>query len=116
MAHTVCHIEIAVTDLQRAQAFYSKIFDWSFRQFGPEMIVFGSGDQHIGGFMKADRVVAGESPSVWFEVESIEAMLDKARAAGGSVVAEKSEVPSVGWSAAISDLDGNRIGMVQFAK
>jgi predicted enzyme related to lactoylglutathione lyase len=80
------------------------------------MVVFGSGDQHIGGFVKAEWVNAGESPSVWFEVESIEAMLEKAVSAGGKVIEGKSDVPSVGWSATVGDLDGNRVGLVQFAK
>src|SRR5687768_8665728 len=113
--HTVCHIEFNVTDMERAQRFYGGLFDWTFRPFGPEMTVFGAGEQHIGGLMKSTAVEAGKSPSVWFEVEAIEPYLDKAPKVGGSVRDGKSEVPGVGWSACIQDPDGNPVGLVQFA-
>lgn len=113
--HTVCHIEFIVTDLARAQTFYGGLFDWTFRSFGDDMVVFGSGDQHIGGFSKSGEGQPGSTPSVWFEVEDIDAMVARATQLGGGVVAGKHEVPHVGWAAQVSDLDGNTVGMVQFS-
>lgn len=114
--NTVCHIEIDVTDLVRSQAFYQAVFDWSFRPFMDTMTAFGSGEDHIGGLSRVDQVVPGKSPSVWIEVANIEETLAKAVKAGGKVVAEKSDVPTVGYSAAFSDLDGTSIGIVQFVQ
>lgn len=114
--HTICHIEWDVTDLARAQRFYEGLFGWNFRSFGEEMVVFGVGGQHLGGLMKVDQVHAGNSPSVWIEVEDVEAMCSKAATLGGSVKKSKEPVPGVGFSAVVTDLDGNNVGMVEFAQ
>lgn len=115
-ANTVCHIEWEVTDFARAQTFYEGLFGWRFQEFGDEMVVFGLGDQHIGGLIKVNAVGVGRSPSVWIEVESIEAACAKAESVGGGVSKGKSEVPHVGWSATLTDPDGNYVGIVQFAE
>ncbi len=113
--NTICHVEWDVTDLKRAQGFYGAVFDWTFRSFGDDMVVFGCGERHLGGLMKVERVETGGSPSVWIQVGSIEETLSKASAAGGRTTKEKGEVPGVGWSAVFNDPDGNRVGIVQFA-
>lgn len=113
--HNVCHIEFYVSDLPRAQAFYEGLFGWDFRAFTDDMVVFGQGDQHIGGLMKSDDIRTGNSPSVWFEVEDVDAMAAKVGSIGGSVVAEKHPVPHVGWALVVADPDGNPVGMVQFS-
>lgn len=115
MANVICHVEYDVTDLDRAQKFYGAIFDWTFRSFGDDMVVFGVGDQHLGGFMKVASVANGDSPSLWIQVESIEETLSKAAKLGAPIVKEKSEVPNVGWSAQFRDPDGNAVGIVQFS-
>ena len=112
--NTFCHIEFQCTDLKKAQAFYEGMFEWTFRSFGDEMVVFGSGDQHLGGLSKAASVSPGTSPSVWVEVDDLDAYMAKASKCGGSVVGEKHPVPNVGWSAQVADPDGNHVGMVQF--
>jgi predicted enzyme related to lactoylglutathione lyase len=110
----VCHIEWTVTDLVRAQRFYAAMFDWSFQEFGSDMVVFGAGTEHIGGLTKAETVSIGTSPSVWIETDDIDAQLEKALALGGVCASPKSPVPGVGWSAVAADPDGNPIGLVQF--
>src|SRR5436309_3263134 len=99
--NTFCHIEFQTTDLKRSQAFYEGLFDWTFRSFGDEMVVFGTGDQHLGGLQKVECLTPRSSPSVWVEVESIEAYLAKATTAGGAVRTGKQPVPNVGWSAVV---------------
>ncbi|MBS1718705.1 MAG: VOC family protein [Armatimonadetes bacterium] len=114
--HNICHIEFECTDLVRSQGFFQSIFDWTFRAFTEGMVVFGSGENHIGGLTKVAQVSPGKSPSVWFDVEDIDATLEKAKKAGSKVVSEKSEVPTVGFSATFTDLDGNQVGVVQFVR
>lgn len=116
MANTICHVELETTDIERAQSFYGGLFDWTFRAFTENMVVFGAGDQHLGGFMKVDTVNPGSSPSIWVEVENLDASLAKAESLGGKVINPKGPVPHVGWSAQITDLDGNTVGMVEFEK
>jgi predicted enzyme related to lactoylglutathione lyase len=114
--NTICHIEIEVADMDRAQQFYQGLFGWRFSSFIPDMRVFGIGDKHIGGLMKVEQVRPGFSPSVWFRVQNLDNSLQQAQALGGSIEAEKIEVPSVGWSGVIRDLDGNMIGLVQYTE
>lgn len=114
--NTICHVEIDVTNLENSQRFFESLFDWTFKSFTEEMVVFGIGEQHLGGLMKVDTVVAGNSPSIWVEVESIDESLSHALSLGATLLAEKSEVPHVGLSAMIGDLDGNHIGLVEFAQ
>ena len=114
--NTVCHIEIDVTDLIRSLAFYEVVFDWKFRPFMDTMVAFGAGDDHVGGLSKVDVVRPGKSPSIWISVDDIDETLTKAQKAGGKVVSAKSDVPTVGFSAIFSDLDGSEIGIVQFVR
>jgi hypothetical protein len=114
MNNVLCHIEIEVTDLAKAQAFYQGLFGWRFSAFTDDMVVFGNGDEHIGGLMKKDSVNAGTSPSLWFKVADIDASVTQAVALGGAVLSEKTELPQVGWSALVADLDGNGVGLVQY--
>jgi predicted enzyme related to lactoylglutathione lyase len=111
--NTVCHIEFPVTDFTRSKRFYEGLFAWNFREFGP-MMVFGTDDGHIGGFIKADRVEPAAQVQVYFSVADLDALVAKASGLGGSLVREKHEVPEVGWSAEVADPDGNPIGLVQF--
>jgi hypothetical protein len=112
--HAICHIEFEVIDLEQSQRFYSSIFDWKFRSFGDEMMVFGMGDEHIGGLIKAEKPRISPCAIVWFESDDIEASLAAAVKAGGASDGLKKPVPHVGWSGTFTDPDGNPIGLVQF--
>lgn len=110
----ICHIEYEVTNIERAQAFYQGLFGWEFRQFMPTMVVFGQGENHIGGLMLVDSVTPGKSPSIWYKVGSLEECTAKAVKFGGTAPEEKHPVPGVGWSLSVYDPDGNQIGLVQY--
>ena len=112
--NTICHIEYNVTDLKRSQDFFHGLFGWDFRSFVDGMVVFGIGDQHIGGLTKVEEVGAGKSPTVWFQVEDIDSMIEKTVRLGGSKAYDKQQVPTVGWTVAVKDPDGNEVGFVQF--
>jgi len=116
MHNAICHIEFLVTDLPRAQTFYEGLFGWKFSSFIPNMVVFGTGESHIGGLMLADKVTPGDSPSLWFRVKNLDESIAKAQASGGTLVSETHEVPSVGWSAVVSDPDGNPVGLVMYTE
>lgn len=113
---SLCHVEIQVSDLARAQQFYGAVFDWDFDAFMEDMVVFGQGESHIGGLMRVDQVDAGHSPSLWFKVENLDATLVAATQAGGTIESPRSPVPGVGFSASILDPDGTPIGIVEYAR
>src|SRR5436853_554078 len=95
----VCHVEWDVTDIAKAQQFYEGLFGWKFTSFGDEMVVFGNGADHIGGLSKAAKVTPSQNPSIWIEVDDIEAYRAKASKVGGSTGREKQALPHVGWTA-----------------
>lgn len=110
----LCHVEYQVSDLDKAQAFYAGVFGWTFRSFMENMVVFGVGDTHVGGLMKVDEVKIGESPSLWFQVESLERSRSLAVQFGGRADDEVQPVPGVGHSTVIRDPDGNLVGIVEY--
>ena len=111
--HGVCHIEWAVTDLKRAQGFYSGLFGWKFESWGEEYTVFKSPNID-GGLMKVDKVSSGKSPVIYIEVPEIESYAKKAKELGGKVTVPKTQInPSVGWFAHLTDPDGNLVGLFQ---
>lgn len=112
----LCHVEYNVTDLARSQAYFAALFGWDFRAFGETMVVFGKGDDHIGGLMlkQPSEVVSGGSPSLWFKVGSLDDTGAASAAHGGSGLSDKHPVPGVGMSAVVTDPDGNSVGLVQY--
>jgi predicted enzyme related to lactoylglutathione lyase len=116
MKHTFVHFEIPADDAERAKAFYEGLFGWSIR--GSDMFdgwysVMTSDDEADlqGGLSKddsPDRVIVS-----YVQVESIDDTLAKATALGGSVVAPKMEIPTMGWMAHLRDTEGNVVGVFE---
>ncbi len=117
MIHTLCHIEIPVTDFEKAKAFYSGLFGWKVELI-PEMnyATFETGAPPGGGFQKVDKVERG-GPVNYVLVEDIEATLEKAKELGaGEIIHEKTRGGDMEWFAIFSDPDGNRVGIWQEKK
>ena len=110
-----CHIEYSTEDLTISRAFAEKVFGWTFREFSEEMVVFGTGDEHIGGFMKGRRPHNRMSPGVSYEVSDLDATLQLALELGAAVGDQKRPVPGVGFYASVIAPDGNEFGMVEFS-
>ena len=114
--HAICHIEWSSTDLERTKTFLSGLFDWKFESFGEDYLMFKPPEGVAGGLMKTDRVKPGESPSVYVDVEEIEPYLERAKELGGGVAVPKTEIPTIGWYAHLTDPDGNIVGLFQGSK
>ncbi|MCI0341750.1 MAG: VOC family protein [Planctomycetales bacterium] len=120
MGHPVCHLEIAVTDLERAKRFYSDLFGWTFRDWvGAPMgySLFSTGQEWFGGgLMKVDAPRPPGGLSYYVEVDDVDAFVARATAAGGRVVQPNQQIdPEVGWSALVTDPDGNLVGLYKAA-
>lgn len=107
------HVEIPAKDLDKAKDFYSAVFDWDLKPFGRGYYLFHSKAGMTIGLRKADDIVSGNTTIFHVSVESIEACLDKVKAAGGKVFREKTVIPVYGWYALIKDPDGNTLGLFQ---
>jgi predicted enzyme related to lactoylglutathione lyase len=115
MANPFVHVELNTTDIQKAKAFYSKLFAWMLEdvQMGPSgtytMIQPGSG---TGGGM-LQHPMAGE-PSRWLayvHVDDINAATQKAQSLGAEIVKDVTEVPGAGWLSIIIDPTGAALGL-----
>jgi len=112
MANTICHIEIATTDLKKAEGFYGRLFDWKLKPWdSPDYLMFETGKEPGGGLMKVDQVKPGEGVLIYVMVDDVDQTLAKAKELGGNIVKEKTEIPNVGWFGLLSDVDGNTIGV-----
>ena len=103
-------------DPAKAKDFYGQLFGWGTEVFGPgeidyEMISVG-GTTH-GGFSKA---MEGAPPPHWLGhvlVENVDETAEKAKAAGGKVLAGPFDMEDVGRMGIIADPQGAFLGIYQ---
>jgi uncharacterized protein len=108
------HFEIPVDDPDRAEAFYSAVFGWTFQRFpgAPEyygMATTGDAEPGINGAL-FQRGIDSET-TLTMSVDSIEDTTAIIVAEGGKVVQDKTPIPSMGWFATCQDTEGNKIGL-----
>ena len=112
MAGKVVHVEIAASDTNRAQSFYSGVFGW---EIGPPMSpemdyrMFQTGEDS-GGAITATG--APGNFTVYLDTDDIDASLAKVGELGGTA-GEKMPVPGHGWLAACQDTEGNAFSLWQ---
>lgn len=115
MAHgDITHIDIPVSDTKRAAAFYQSLFGWQIAEApGYEGYPMWRAPNQISGGGLAPRSDGFTQPRSYVEVDSIDAALAAATAAGGTVLMERQPISETSWWAAIEDPDGNRIGLYE---
>jgi len=114
MAHgEITHLDLPSDDLGRARAFYEGLFGWKIQGMPefPDYEMFQSGPDGVGGGIGLRGETAPNAPRIYVSVDSIDATLAKLEGLGGDVVVEKTEVPGMGWYAAIHDSEGSDIGI-----
>lgn len=125
MSGRIVHFELPFDDEARARTFYTEMFGWDLQSYpGMDytMVSTGpSGDRgptepgFINGGM-AQRSENFTAPTVVVDVDDIEAALGKVENKGGTVLAGKSAVGEMGWSAYFKDPEGNVVGLWQTAR
>lgn len=115
MAHgDITHIDIPVDDLERATVFYSGLFGWDIQEVpGFEGYPMWQAPNKISGGGLAPRSDDFRSPRSYVEVDSIDDVLAKVTALGGTVAMPKSEISPTSWWAVFVDLDGNEVGLYE---
>lgn len=113
MANPMIHWELMVSDPARTQAFYRRVFDWSFLPSGPEYTLIQTGAELGGGLMKNPPHVPMSSLNCYFRVDDLDKTLRDAVEAGATVVVPRTEIPNVGWFAMFLDPDRIAIGVMQ---
>ena len=115
MAHgDITHIDIPVGDLSKAATFYSGLFGWDIAEPpGFEGYPMWRAPNGISGGGLAPRGEGFEQPRAYVEVDSIDEVLAKVEATGGTVVMAKSPITDTSWWAVFRDPDGNHVGLFE---
>ena len=113
----VVHFEIHADNPERAVAFYSKVFGWSFKSWGGPMPYWlvstgNEKDRGIDGGLKP-RSHPGEGTVNTIGVASLDESVRQVERKGGKTVVPKMAIPGVGWLAYCADPDGNTFGLLQ---
>jgi uncharacterized protein len=118
MAHGhLAHFAINADDVDRARAFYEKVFGWKASAWGPPgfYLLEGAG---VRAALQGRRELVAGTRTVTFEctiaVDSIDAAERAVRAAGGTVAMERSVIVGVGTLMFFRDPDGNVFGAMQY--
>lgn len=112
--HSIDYIELPVTDLGAAQAFYGAAFGWEFVDYGPEYAgvrtAAEQGNAESGGLRLAQAGEASRGgPLVLLFSDDLDATLAAVTEAGGEVVAGPYEFPG-GRRFHFLDTSGNELG------
>ena len=109
---TIVHFELPSTDVDRAKAFWSGVFGWTFGGMTePFVYLMTEGEEPVGAIYE-DADQAGKGPIVYMATDDIDATIAKVKDAGGSAD-EKQAIPQTGWFARCKDTEGNSFSLFQ---
>lgn len=117
-ANPIAYVEMPVTDMDRAIAFYADVLGFDFERQTIDcydMALFPAAEGApgaSGALVKGDVYVPGKNgPIVYFRVADIDAVLKRARARGAKILYDKKDVGAFGYVAEVEDSEGNRIAL-----
>ena len=112
--HSIDYIELTVTDLGAATAFYAAAFGWRFNDYGPEYagIVTPDGEGEVGGLNATGQGRVGGSPLVLLYSDDLDASVEAVTAAGGAITSGPYAYPG-GRRFQFTDPSGNELGVYQ---
>ncbi len=116
------HIQLAVTDLDRAIEFYSRVFNWKVvKSEGiPDYAFYTIDDEGElvgGGFGLTDQQPSTGTVSLYINSDDIPATLQDIEEAGGRTLQEMTLLPdSHGYVARFEDPFGNALGLWMLAE
>jgi hypothetical protein len=119
--NTLAHFAINADNVDRARAFYEKVFGWKFAAWGPPSFYqIEAKDSPVLGALQGRRELVKGTRMIGFEctigVPSIDATEKAVKAAGGKVVLERSVIVGVGTLMFFQDTEGNVFGAMQYDK
>jgi predicted enzyme related to lactoylglutathione lyase len=107
MGNPLVHFEFMVSDVEKAKAFYGKIFDWKFEtDQSMNYVMIDTGSEPGGGMMKKPDQTPQFALTEYFLVDDIDETLAKVEEAGGKKGIPRMEIPNMGWWAMFLDPDG----------
>lgn len=83
------YIELPGADIPASKAFYSKVFGWTFTDYGPNYAAFASNGRD-GGFNAERKAVTAGGPLLVLYANDLDAMETKVRDAGAEIIRRES--------------------------
>jgi uncharacterized protein len=114
MANPFVHVELMSTDVGKAKAFYSKLFDWKLEDMPmPDMTytMIQVGEGTGGGMLKNPMPNASSSWVPYVDVDDLAASTAKAKSLGATVLKENVDVMDHGAFSIITDPTGAMLGL-----
>ncbi|NVK29206.1 MAG: VOC family protein [Flavobacteriia bacterium] len=120
MAHLPAWIEIPVTDIERAEKFYSEVLHIDFKRMnlanGLILSLFPNKPNEVGGALACLPAFyhPGETgPVVYLNVDHVSECLHRVETAGGTVIVPLTQVSEeIGFIGVMRDSEGNRVGFM----
>lgn len=127
----VVHFEIPYENGDRIAKFYTDVFGWQIKKLGILMgnyilattVEPGQQEDKTGHPKQAGGINGGfypkrsdwpqQYPSVVIAVDNIEQTMENVIKAGGKVLGDPMDIPTVGRYVSIVDTEGNRLSMLQ---
>jgi predicted enzyme related to lactoylglutathione lyase len=110
MMARINYVELPAANIAAAKDFYSRIFGWSLRDFGPTYAATMTGDVDMG--LQGNAAEATASPLPVIDVEDLEATLAAVTKAGGRIVKPIFSFPG-GRRFHFLDPNGNELAAVK---
>jgi predicted enzyme related to lactoylglutathione lyase len=117
-AHPIVHVEIPSNDLTQITEFYADVFGWQIDHSMENYPLFSADGGPGGGFVALTEAVTSGPvgfgigrPLIHLATDDIEATLATVESHGGKTLLGKTEIPNIGWWAALADPSGNPIGL-----
>ena len=82
--HTIDYVEITVSDIAAAKAFYGRAFGWTLTDYGPDYVGIGGDGKEQGGLTLGAPI--GGGPLVIVYSDDLEGTLEAVTDAGGRIV------------------------------
>ena len=81
------YLELPAKDFSKTKTFFSKVFDWTFEDYGSEYTAFSNAGLE-GGFFKSDQCTSTKNGSalIVFYSEKLEKTQAKIEQAGGKII------------------------------
>jgi uncharacterized protein len=111
MANPIVHFEIGCRDNQKAQKFYSQLFDWKLQPFGQAAMIDTGVKVGINGHINTLGHEPHNYVTVYVLVDDIPAYLQKAGTLGGKTLVPETDVPGMGKFAWVADPEGTIVGL-----
>ena len=110
MYNIVCHVEIPITNKDKAKNFYKSVFGWNIEFDYLKDYGLLNTDVSIG-FPISDTIKSNEN-KIYIQVKNIDFVLKKIEKEGGKILTPKNKISDqIGYGATFKDIFGNSLGL-----